>query len=137
MVVDVCYLFVFRGVFFFAYCFRRSRFSHVFDVNIGIILTNFGDYEKAEEHWKDALKINESIGNLEQEGILLNNFGEFYFYRKKYDLAVDSYLKAQNIFLSLGNEIKYGLTLKSLGEVYLKICEYQKSLNTLRGRSEL
>lgn len=102
------------------------------DVNIGNILLIFTEYKKAEEHWKNALKINASIGNLEKEGILLNNFGEFYSFLTKYDLAVESYLKAQNIFLSLGNDINYGLTLKNLGEVYLKICDYQKSLDKLR-----
>ena len=107
------------------------------EVNIGIILNIFNEYKKAEEHWKNALEINYSIGNLEQEGILLNNFGEFYSSITKYDLAVESYIKAQNVFLSLGNEMKYGLALKSLGEVYLKICEYQKSLNTLKETHEI
>jgi serine/threonine protein kinase len=102
------------------------------EVNIGIIFTIFAEYKKAEEHWKNALKINTFIGNLEQEGILLNNFGELYSYMTRYDLAVDSYLKAQNIFLSLGNEIKLGFVLQNLGEVYLKICEYQKSLTALK-----
>jgi serine/threonine protein kinase/tetratricopeptide (TPR) repeat protein len=100
--------------------------------NIGNIFTILNEYKQAEEHWKNASRINASIGNLEQEGSLLNNFGELYSYMTRYDLAVESYIKAQNIFLSLGNEMNQGLILKNLGEVYLKICEYQKSLEALK-----
>ena len=102
------------------------------EVNIGNIYNILADYEKAEEHWKTALKINQSIGNLDQEGLLHQNFGLFYLDRQKYNLAIESYLKAQNIFLSLGKESNYGLILINLGEVYLKICDYQNSIESLK-----
>ena len=102
------------------------------EVNIGNIYNILADYEKAEEHWKTALEINQSIGNLDQEGLLHQNFGLFYLDRQKYNLAIESYLKAQKIFLSLGKESNYGLILINLGEVYLKICDYQKSIESLK-----
>ncbi|MFI5236443.1 MAG: protein kinase [Ignavibacteriales bacterium] len=102
------------------------------EVNIGNIYNIFAQYEKAEEHWKNASNINQSVGNLDQEGILLQSFGLFYMDRQKYDSAVESLLKAQNIFLSLGKENYYGVVLINLGEVYIKICEYQKALNNLK-----
>jgi serine/threonine protein kinase/tetratricopeptide (TPR) repeat protein len=101
------------------------------EVNIGNVYNMFADYDKAEKHWKEASKINQSIGNLEQEGLLLQNIGLFYSDRRKYDLAIESYIKSQNIFLSLGKEISKGLLLINLGEVYFKTCEYQKSIFTL------
>jgi len=102
------------------------------EVNIGNIYNILADYEKAEEHWKTALEINQSIGNLDQEGLLHQNFGLFYLDRQKYNLAIESYLKAQNIFLSLGKKSNYGLILINLGEVYLKICDYQNSIESLK-----
>ena len=99
------------------------------EVNTGNIYNILANYEKAEEHWKKASQLNLSIGNLEQEGLLLQNFGLFYLDRQKYDLSIESYLKAQSIFLSLGKESSNGLIQINLSEVYLKICDYQKSLN--------
>jgi serine/threonine protein kinase/tetratricopeptide (TPR) repeat protein len=101
------------------------------EVNIGNIFTLLTDYDKAEEHWKNASQINQSIGNLEQEGILLQSLGTFYFFRTNYKSAIKSYLKAQSIFLSLGNEIGLGQILSNLGEVNISICEYQNALDSL------
>jgi serine/threonine protein kinase/tetratricopeptide (TPR) repeat protein len=99
------------------------------EVNIGNIYTLLNEYDKAEEHWKNASQINQSIGNLEQEGISVQNLGLFYLFRQKYDLAIESYLKAKNIFFNLGKENNSGLIQINLSEVYLKTCDYQKSLN--------
>ncbi|MGB5289137.1 MAG: protein kinase, partial [Ignavibacteriaceae bacterium] len=79
------------------------------EVNIGNIYNILAEYEKAEEHWQNASNINQSVGNLDQQGLLLQNFGVFYLDRQKYDLAIESYLKSQNIFLSIGKESSYGL----------------------------
>ena len=100
--------------------------------NIGMFFFLSLDYAKAEEHWENASKINITIGDLEQEGVILNNLGDFYSSRIKFDKAIESYLKAKNIFLSLGNELRLGVILKNLGEVYLRSCDYQEALNSLR-----
>ncbi len=107
------------------------------EVNIGNIYSIQKDYEKAEMHWQSASKINQSIGNLEQEGILLQSLGVFYYDRTKYESAVQSYIKAQNIFLSLGKEVRRGQVLWNLGEVFLSLCEYQKVLESIDGARTL
>src|SRR4030065_676836 len=112
----------------FAEAGQPARVAGV-EVNIGNIYNILADYEKAEMHWKSASKINQSIGNLDQEGLLLQNFGLFYLDKQKYLLSIESYLKAQSIFLSLGKESNSGLIQINLSEVYLKTCDYQKSLN--------
>lgn len=101
------------------------------EVNIGNIYTLLSDYVKAENHWQIALEINRSVGNLEQEGLILLNLGVFYFFRGRYDQAIESYEKAKNIFLSLGNHLNHGLALLNQGEAYSAICEYEKSLGLL------
>jgi serine/threonine protein kinase len=102
------------------------------EVNIGNIYNMLADYPKAEEHWNIASSINQSVGNLDQEGLLLQNFGLFYMDRYKFDSAIEFFQKAQTIFLSLGKEINYGLILINLGEAYFKTCDYQKALINLK-----
>jgi len=105
--------------------------------NIGNIYYLLGDYQRAEERWKLASQINQSIGNLDWEGNLLMNIGIFYADLQKPEQAIESYLKAENIFLSLGNHFSRGLLLINLGEVYLKICEYEKSVYTLNKAADI
>ena len=101
------------------------------EVNIGNVYNILSNYEKAEEHWHSASHINKSIGNLEQEGMLRQSLGVFYFNRGKHELALESYLKARNIFLSLGNEIGASQNLGNLSEVYITLCDYQEAFNSL------
>ena len=101
------------------------------EVNIGNVYNILSNYEKAEEHWQSASHINQSIGNLEQEGMLRQSLGVYYFIRGKYELALESYLKARNIFLSLGNEIWASQNLVNLSEVHIMLCDYQEALNSL------
>jgi tetratricopeptide (TPR) repeat protein len=101
------------------------------DVNIGNVYNILAKYEKAEEYWNKASKINQSTGNLDQEGYLHQNFGMFYLERQKYESAIESFTNAQKIFLSYGKKLSYGLVLINLGETYMKICEYEKSLKNL------
>ena len=101
------------------------------EVNIGNVYNILSKFEQAEKHWQDALEINQSIGNLEQEGMLRQNIGLYYTDHNNYELAIKSYLKARNIFLSLGKEVNYGLILINLGEVYFFLCDYSKALNAL------
>jgi serine/threonine protein kinase len=101
------------------------------EVNIGNIFSILKDYAKAEKHWENASKINQSIGNLDQEGLLQQSLGVFYFDRTNFDLAIKSYLKAQNIFRSLGKEMYFGQSLWNLAEVFIECCEYQKAYDSL------
>lgn len=107
------------------------------EVNIGNVFNILSNYEKAEEHLQNASKINQSIGNLDQEGLLLQNLGIFYFNRQKFDSAIQSYQKAIKIFLSIGNDLSRGLVLWDLGEIYITICEYEKALNSLNEAQHL
>ncbi len=101
------------------------------EVNIGNVYSIEKNYDKAEFHWKCASEINQSIGSLEQEGILLQSLGVFYYDRAKFELAIKSYMKAQNIFLSLGKDLRRAQILWNLGEVFLSLCEYQKVLDAI------
>jgi len=101
------------------------------EVNIGNIYNIFGNHKKAEEHLQNASRINQSVGNLDQEGLLMQNMGIFYFDRRKIDNAIQSYHKAIKIFVSLGNDLNRGLVLWDLGEIHIASCEYNNALESL------
>jgi serine/threonine protein kinase/tetratricopeptide (TPR) repeat protein len=102
------------------------------EVNIGNIFNILGNFRKAEERWMHAAEINRSIGNLEQEGKLLLNFGIFYFDRKEFEKAIESNKNAITIFQTLGANVNEGLALINLAEVYLETCEYQRSFESIQ-----
>lgn len=101
------------------------------DVNLGSIYVMIGNYSEAECCWDNALRINTSIGNLEQEAILLMNSGIYYFYKLNFEKAIKSINRSELIFSSLGNDNYRAMLLKNLGEIYLTCCEYQKSFECL------
>ncbi|RLC49547.1 MAG: hypothetical protein DRI23_09000, partial [Candidatus Cloacimonadota bacterium] len=92
------------------------------EVNVGNIYGILGEYNKAEQHWQKASQINNSIGNLEQEGLLLLNMGVYLHRSHKIEEAISSVNKANKIFLSLGNELNESLSLLNLGEMHMLIC---------------
>ena len=101
------------------------------EVNIGNIHNIMGQFEEATKHWEIASGLNQSIGNLDQEGVLLLNRGIFYFERCQLELAIEMYENALKIFLSLGSFQNQGLALFNMGESYLYLCEYQKAYLSL------
>jgi tetratricopeptide (TPR) repeat protein len=107
------------------------------EVNIGNIYNINGNYVQAEEHLQNASKINLSIGNLEQEGLLLQNIGIFYFNLQKFESAIQSYHKAIKIFLNIGNDSSRGLVLWNLGETYITVCEYEYAFKALNESQKL
>ncbi|HSL88119.1 MAG TPA: protein kinase, partial [Ignavibacteriaceae bacterium] len=101
------------------------------EVNLGNIYNMLGDDEKSEKHWENALRINESIGNLEQEAIILMNYGIYFWHKLNFEKALRFIGRSDNIFSSLGNVNYQAVVLTNLGEIYLIICEYQKSFECL------
>lgn len=101
------------------------------EVNIGNVYNMQSDYLRAEEHWKRALSINLSVGNLDQEARILLNYGILHFENSQPELALQKYLDASHIFSCLGNPTGEALALTNLGEVYLQTAHYQKSEESL------
>ncbi len=101
------------------------------NANIGIIFNIQGDHESAKNYWTIALKANEEIGNLEQEGKLLINFGIYYYEKLFFSDAIDYYKKAVSIFSNIGDKFGEAQALENLSEVYLFTCNYQEALSSI------
>ncbi len=114
--------------------YERARIKSkvaAIEVNIGNVYNLIGDSKNAELHWKRALDLNLSIGNIEQEGVLLLNNGIYFFDKAEFEECIEYYKRAYKIFLSLGNKKNQGIALSNLGEVYLTTCDYQNAIDTL------
>ena len=107
------------------------------EVNLGIINNIRNNKEKAEYHWNKALKSSLSVGDLNQEALILINTGILHFDSAEYEKASLNYERANRIFLSLGIARNQGLALSNLGEVYLFSCEYEKSYRALKEAKEI
>ncbi|MFO7527171.1 MAG: protein kinase [Ignavibacteriaceae bacterium] len=107
------------------------------EVNLGNIYDMLGNDEKSETHWDNALRINESIGNLEQEAIILMNYSIYFRHKLSFDRSIKLVLRSEQIFSSLGNENYRAVVLTNLGEIYLNICEYQKAYECLTTVTEI
>ncbi|MHB1686713.1 MAG: protein kinase domain-containing protein [Ignavibacteriaceae bacterium] len=101
------------------------------EMNIGNIHNIKGEHKEAEQSWNKSLEINLAIGNLEQEGKLLLNFGIYHYENFKLEKATEFYKKASTIFVSLGNKYGKASVQTNLGEIYLTTCEYQIAYDLL------
>lgn len=102
------------------------------EVNLGNIYNMIGEDDKSEMHWDNALKINESIGNLEQEAIILLNFGTYYRHKLNFEKSLQFVSRSEIIFSSLGNENYRAIVLINMGQILSAICEYQKSYECIK-----
>ena len=100
-------------------------------VNIGTIYNILGDKDTASKYWQEAIKLNQTIGNLEQEAYILLNYGVFYQENNDFEKANESWIRSEKIFTALGNQNGIGLSLTNLGEVYLLTCDYQNAYDYL------
>ncbi len=102
------------------------------EVNLGNMYNMLEKYEIAEKHWNKAIQINQSIGNLEQEGKVILNYGIYYYDHRDFERGIRYYERALKVFHGLGNELSKGLAYTNLGESYLEICDYYNAILNLR-----
>lgn len=107
------------------------------EMNIGNIIYLKGNLVEAEKHWNASFKTNEATGNLSHEAILLQKFGKLSFNAQLFEIAIEQYRRAENIYSSLGDTLNQAVALSNLGEVYLNICEYELSLTALKSAQHI
>jgi len=106
----------------------KQRIARV-QVNLGNICSMKGDRAGAEQYWRKSLSINNAIGDLEQEALVLMNYGIYLFDTANYEKAIELYKSAKNIFQTIGKKNGLGLALLNSGETYLITCEYSYAID--------
>jgi tetratricopeptide (TPR) repeat protein len=86
--------------------------------NLGNVRVERGELNEAEEHFKQALKIQRDIGDRLGEAAVLGNLGIVYRYLGDLDKAEDHHKQALNIASDIGDRLCEANALCGLGIVY-------------------
>ena len=97
--------------------------------NISITYKSMGAYDEALLHYNKALNLSIVINDPYQKGILYNNIGEAYWYKKEYGLAKKNYLQALRFHKESGKEQQVIHTLNNLALVYQETQQWDKALD--------
>ncbi|MEL7534455.1 MAG: tetratricopeptide repeat protein, partial [Bacteroidota bacterium] len=100
-------------------------------INLGMTLSNAGNFLEAIDYYYEALAIFEKEQNQYGLGIIYNNLGVAYYDRKDYKMALEYYDKSYKALSETNNKI-YALTTKSsIANVYEELKEYDKVLEIM------
>jgi len=94
---------------------------------LGLVCSERGDLEKAEEHHKQALDIHRKIGDRQSEAATLDNLGTVYGRRGALDQAEECFKQALAIDKEIGSSLGEATVLGNLGIVYRRRGEMQKA----------
>lgn len=77
-----------------------------------------GQYDKAIEHYRQALAIIQKLGQEDKVAAILNNIGSVYEAWGQYDKAIEHFRQALAIAQKLGRETDVATYLNNIGGVY-------------------
>ena len=98
------------------------------NANLGRSYRFSGEYEKAIEHRKIALKEARIIHDSSNIALSLRQIGIIYRVQGDFPKSLQYYFDALKIYESIGDKIRQGSTLSSIGILYYKQKKYQKAL---------
>jgi len=95
---------------------------------MGMAYWNLGQYERAMAFYRQALKVQKGIGNLEGEGNALTNMGNVYANLSQYEEALEFYHRALAIKKKIGDRRGEGTLLGNMGVVHWYQDQYEQAL---------
>ncbi|MBD3227641.1 MAG: tetratricopeptide repeat protein, partial [Candidatus Lokiarchaeota archaeon] len=103
---------------------------------LGLSFMEIDDYDAADFHYKEALRLKTKMGDYADQAIL-NNIGRIHDIKGEYDEAL-KYYKTALKKVNKGAEKKiYSTLLNNIGAIYLRKEEYQKAIKYLEQSLEL
>ncbi|MBS1636393.1 MAG: SpoIIE family protein phosphatase [Bacteroidetes bacterium] len=94
-------------------------------LKIGITYQNRSDYQKASVYFFKALKLAENIADYHIKARIFNSIANSFAYLKQYDMALEYFTKAYDIYKDAHDTKKLGAVLMNLGNIY-----YTKNYNS-------
>lgn len=88
--------------------------------NIGVLLSNNGDYNAATSYYRKALAINKQLGNTANIYLIHNNLAETALENNDYNQALDDLLSAIQFINKDNDTVTYYYLQSCLGLVYAK-----------------
>ena len=96
---------------------------------LGWTYYQIGNYDKAMEIYRHALKQADNHGDKRGMGMSLNNIGNVYNNKGSYDKALDCFTRSLEIREEINDKIGIGISLNNIGLVNKKIGNYDKALD--------
>ena len=84
----------------------------------GILHKHLGNYDRALEHYRQALTIFRDLGFEDDESACLNNIGAVYKEQDDFPSALGYYQQSLAVTLSMGDSLEASIRLYNIGEVY-------------------
>ncbi|MBI4647880.1 MAG: tetratricopeptide repeat protein [Bacteroidia bacterium] len=97
--------------------------------NIGTVYYMWGDYNKANASFFEALKISEEINDKITIAGTCNNIGEIQRLKGDYNKALEFYKKAHTIYKEMNDIKDLSTTLTNIGVVYFLKHDYQNAMD--------
>ena len=99
--------------------------------NLGLIHTELKNYAEALRCQREALEINNKIGDALAASTCLNNIGWVYELQRQYDAALREYRKCLQLRDSLGDKRRIASVCLSIGTVLRHKKQFEESLRSL------
>jgi tetratricopeptide (TPR) repeat protein len=99
--------------------------------DIGLVKTFFGDYNNADEKFKEALKIRNSIDDKQGISLTLINIGSLLEQKGEYEKALSSIRKAMEIQKEIGDIPNLAIALGILGNIYISMGKLDDAITSL------
>ena len=90
------------------------------------------EFDKADEVYRQAMKINKKYANLEGIANSQVNIGQLEYYKQNYSKSYDMFEKARKIFKETGNKGGLILTYNYLGLCSMRKGQEEKAINYLK-----
>lgn len=104
---------------------------------VGIIFSYLGEFDKALEYYKKALKLYEELGRKERIANQLGNIGIVFNIKGELDKALEYFEKALKLFEESGGKEGIAAQLGNIGIVYKNKGEFDKALEYLKKALEI
>ncbi|MBN1202724.1 MAG: tetratricopeptide repeat protein [Anaerolineae bacterium] len=105
---------------------RRDQGAHL--GHLGTAYANLGQYQRAIEHFQQALAISREVGDRRGQGNQLGNLGLVYASLGQYRRAIGFYEQTLVIHREIGNRRGEGSILDNLGLAYADLGQYGQAI---------
>jgi len=105
--------------------------------NMGLVYTNQGDLDQAEEIHLESYEINQSLGDERRMGYSLHNLGSVFKKRGEFDKALDHYERSLEVLVEFDDIRDLAIVVRSMGILHLEKKEFQEAIRYLHDARDL
>ncbi|MGP1382039.1 MAG: tetratricopeptide repeat protein [Thainema sp.] len=106
---------------------KRRKFAAALG-NLGLAYRLLSQYTRSIELQKQALEIEQELGDLHSQAVAFDNLGVAYVSLSQYDKAIELFEQAIKIHREVGDRRGEATNLGNLGIVYKELSEYARSV---------